>query len=729
MSFGTILSLQKDESSSLAKPEQEVNVAQTVAGKESIPEDQLKSYLKKMGLSALLGKTNKLDLLSLYKMLSSEVSEEDKSKAQKTHGSSSIKYPNPKIEKEVYPGMSYQNYPDISNAKKRINMLSEQVESNKYAGHHKKANPIEIIKSHKQVSSWSPPKPIGDIGAESPFMHSASKLESLPLTNSNKMHNPSSVIPLSHTVLHNPATIERIDYEPNLYPLSQNTILNNRNRVLTSEDLMNLTPEELHEAITAIQKSQLKHSEEIPIRKSNTLNNLASYFTNNQVQPNGIPMFQSRRDEPSYPSLEEINSSNGFQHSIRKRNLEIEDKLNHVLRYIKKRIIKNQTIIDTEKKKVNYPATHVKRNIDSLVLESLGEPEIPDGMTRLYGSATLTEIPFSQENSSNKLGVTRSDLPALDKHGIQKKGLQNFRSYKNTIEEPVIVDIPTGHIIDNHLLKPSQLNKHFLTVRNMTYDKNKEIKLSAIQISDNNKLSSSSSVTLHVSKPISLTTDSLEKQKRNLTINSVKMTSSINIKCTEGYKDCNHVENMSAFPDSKVIEETQVNESVPATFGKEPEYFSTQKITSTSTNIKHTTHPTVSKKTTQMTPTADPYKQEADETENALLSNVFSTTLQPVVNSSKTFISITAIETKHKPEISITVLNKTVNENVPLTIKPVEKNRKEESDLIFSYDKDDGGDRAPMFGGDILMTINIAEEILKYMQDQYYQATLQEVEV
>ena len=64
--------------------------------------------------------------------------------------------------------------------------------------------------------------------------------------------------------------------------------------------------------------------------------------------------------------------------------------------------------------------------------------------------------------------------------------------------------------------------------------------------------------------------------------------------------------------------------------------------------------------------------------------------------------------------------------------KPKDKEKpkpREESELIFTYDKEEGKTPAPMFGGDVMLTVDIAEELAKYAQSEANGPSLIEIEV
>lgn len=70
-----------------------------------------------------------------------------------------------------------------------------------------------------------------------------------------------------------------------------------------------------------------------------------------------------------------------------------------------------------------------------------------------------------------------------------------------------------------------------------------------------------------------------------------------------------------------------------------------------------------------------------------------------------------------------------------LTVNETEENahklghKPQESDLIFAFEKEHGENRSAMFGGDILLSADIFEELSNYMQTQTEAPSPQEVKV
>ena len=70
-----------------------------------------------------------------------------------------------------------------------------------------------------------------------------------------------------------------------------------------------------------------------------------------------------------------------------------------------------------------------------------------------------------------------------------------------------------------------------------------------------------------------------------------------------------------------------------------------------------------------------------------------------------------------------------------LTVNETEENayklgqKAKEAELIFAYEKEHGDNRSAMFGGDILLSADIFEELSNYMQTQTDAPSPQEIKV
>ena len=103
------------------------------------------------------------------------------------------------------------------------------------------------------------------------------------------------------------------------------------------------------------------------------------------------------------------------------------------------------------------------------------------------------------------------------------------------------------------------------------------------------------------------------------------------------------------------------------------------------------------------------------------LENINTTADDNLVNSKQPPI-------ENEEEIPQVVLKKlTVNETEENAYKLGQKAK--EAELIFAYEKEHGDNRSAMFGGDILLSADIFEELSNFMQTQTDAPSPQEIKV
>ena len=551
-------------------------------------------------------------------------------------------------------------------------------------------------------------------------------------------------------------------------------------------------------------KQLLNNKEMHPVGRQD----LAEFYSHSSFQPNGVPMYESRRDSTVHPQDQPVYSIypkrgvNNRYHSIRRRKRVPSESESGYSFYFPQFESLNRSFPAFQSNSEIVNASNQGKNNILRASRSYKEPKLVEffvsdtnGRERdksVHSNAKFIKAPedksfLYKHQSSNSSRLTGKNL-------LESVQFNATNSYVKKIEKPIIVDIPTGNIVKDVLHTKSKLE----------HDDYKENPNAVVAQYD----ASLPKTGMQEGSTKSVSSGALTGKAQVITDVDVRCTGE---SCPKQIPD----DVLNSKQSSKVIGETQINDGTAtkqvssmaettvkptiATTTKE----SKNKVSTTrakrattkspKTTLSTTTTTTVGTSTPNLKevmtkkmqappePTVPPIYPDIDETEP---ENEGKPQLKNI-EKNKT----DAAQQRPKPVITITVVNKTDGMSIDSTIetekkpvneqkqkenkenvtnnepsngkkkpeqkkeelnederkkleeenqgkgnqtKPKDKGKpkpREESELIFTYDKEEGKTPAPMFGGDIMLTVDIAEELTKYAQSEANGPSLIEIEV
>ena len=811
-----------------------------------------------MGLAALLGKTNQPDMMTLYKSLSSRSGEIQTVKPQILKVANSIKYEKPRVETEIKNERLLDSKAATSQKHHRpVHKEYDKVTDQKhgYTKAYDHVNTADTAFSKQYLSNperkhtggnvyWPQQKQSGDLGAESPPGQAMVKApaettselvpasETSPVVelktardNSNKRTESNSAKYLNSDIVPQsqprPASVTKIDFEPishsssiNKMPFSLHSLqdylrLLKNNNVL-SKPFPNFDPAYISMEPNQRQNGYLKNKQLLNNKEMHPVGrqDLAEFYSHSSFQPNGVPMYESRRDSTVHPQDQPVYSIypkrgvNNRYHSIRRRKRVPSESESGYSFYFPQFESLNRSFPAFQSNSEIVNASNQGKNNILRASRSYKEPKLVEffvsdtnGRERgksVHSNAKFIKAPedksfLYKHQSSNSSSLTGKNL-------LESVQFNATNSYVKKIEKPIIVDIPTGNIVKDVLHTKSKLE----------HDDYKENPNAVVAQYD----ASLPKTGMQEGSTKSVSSGALTGKAKVITDVDVRCTGE---SCPKQIPD----DVLNSKQSSKVIGETQINDGTAtkqvssmaettvkptiATTTKE----SKNKVSTTrakrattkspKTTLSTTTTTTVGTSTPNLKevmtkkmqappePTVPPIYPDIDETEP---ENEGKPQLKNI-EKNKT----DAAQQRPKPVITITVVNKTDGMSIDSTIetekkpvneqkqkenkenvtnnepsngkkkpeqkkeelnederkkleeenqgkgnqtKPKDKGKpkpREESELIFTYDKEEGKTSAPMFGGDIMLTVDIAEELTKYAQSEANGPSLIEIEV
>ena len=820
--------------------------------KENLSSSQMKNYLRKMGLAALLGKTNQPDMMTLYKSLSSRPSEIETVKPQTLKSANSIKYEKPRVEPEIKNERLLDSKPASSQKHHRpFHKEYDKVTDHKH-GYTKAYD--HVVAAHTAFSKqylgnperkhtggdvyWPQQKQSGDLGAESPPGQALVKApaettselvpasETSPVVelktardNPNKRiesksgkHLNSDIIPYFQP---RPVSVTKVDFEPisrsasiNKMPFSLHSLqdylrLLKNNNVL-SKPFPNYDPAYISMEPNQRQNGYLKNNQLLSHKEMHPVGrqDLAEFYSHSSFQPNGVPMYESRRDSTAHPQDQPVYSIysklgiNNRYHSIRRRKRVQSDRESGYSFYFPQFESLNHSFPAFQGSSEITNGSNQGKNNVLRVSRSYKEPKlveffVSDTNRKGRGTPVHSNVKFIKAPEDKNVLYKHQSSHAnslTGKHLLQSGQFNATNSYVKKIEKPIIVDIPTGNIVKDVLHTKSELEHEDYKENPNAVVTQYDASLPKTEMQEEStKLVSSGTLT-----------------------GKVKVATDVNVRC-KGESCPKQIPDdvLNSKQSSKVIGETQINDGTatkqvpsmgettakPTIVTTTKETFILKRVTTKSPKTTPSTNTTTTVETSTPNlkevitkkmqappePTVPPVYPDIDETEP---ENEGKPQLKSVEKN-----NTDQTQQRPKPVITITVVNKTDGMSIDSTIetekkpvneekqkenkgnatnnepsngkkkpeqkeeesnkderkkleeenqgkgnrtKPKDKEKpkpREESELIFTYDKEEGKTPAPMFGGDIMLTVDIAEELAKYAQSEANGPSLIEIEV
>lgn len=811
-----------------------------------------------MGLAALLGKTNQPDMMTLYKSLSSRSGEIQTVKPQILKVANSIKYEKPRVETEIKnerlldskAATSQKHYRPVH---KEYDKVTDQKHGYTKAYDH--VNTADTAFSKQYLSNperkhtggnvyWPQQKQSGDLGAESPPGQAMVKApaettselvpasETSPVVelktardNSNKRTESNSAKYLNSDIVPHfqprPASVTKIDFEPishsssiNKMPFSLHSLqdylrLLKNNNVL-SKPFPNFDPAYISMEPNQRQNGYLKNKQLLNNKEMHPVGrqDLAEFYSHSSFQPNGVPMYESRRDSTVHPQDQPVYSIypkrgvNNRYHSIRRRKRVPSESESGYSFYFPQFESLNRSFPAFQSNSEIVNASNQGKNNILRASRSYKEPKLVEffvsdtnGRERgksVHSNAKFIKAPedksfLYKHQSSNSSSLTGKNL-------LESVQFNATNSYVKKIEKPIIVDIPTGNIVKDVLHTKSKLEHDDYKENPNAVVAQYDASLPKTGMQEGSTKSVSSGALTGKAKVITgvdvrCTGESCPKQIPDDVLNSKQSSKVIGETQINDGTATKQVSNMA---------ETTVKPTIATTTKESKNKVSTTRAKrattkSPKTTLSTTTTTTVGTSTPNLKevmtkkmqappePTVPPIYPDIDETEP---ENEGKPQLKNI-EKNKT----DAAQQRPKPVITITVVNKTDGMSIDSTIetekkpvneqkqkenkenvtnnepsngkkkpeqkkeesnederkkleeenqgkgnqtKPKDKGKpkpREESELIFTYDKEEGKTSAPMFGGDIMLTVDIAEELTKYAQSEANGPSLIEIEV
>ena len=811
-----------------------------------------------MGLAALLGKTNQPDMMTLYKSLSSRSGEIQTVKPQILKVANSIKYEKPRVETEIKnerlldskAATSQKHYRPVH---KEYDKVTDQKHGYTKAYDH--VNTADTAFSKQYFSNperkhtggnvyWPQQKQSGDLGAESPPGQAMVKApaettselvpasETSPVVelktardNSNKRTESNSAKYLNSDIVPHfqprPASVTKIDFEPishsssiNKMPFSLHSLqdylrLLKNNNVL-SKPFPNFDPAYISMEPNQRQNGYLKNKQLLNNKEMHPVGrqDLAEFYSHSSFQPNGVPMYESRRDSTVHPQDQPVYSIypkrgvNNRYHSIRRRKRVPSESESGYSFYFPQFESLNRSFPAFQSNSEIVNASNQGKNNILRASRSYKEPKLVEffvsdtnGRERgksVHSNAKFIKAPedksfLYKHQSSNSSSLTGKNL-------LESVQFNATNSYVKKIEKPIIVDIPTGNIVKDVLHTKSKLEHDDYKENPNAVVAQYDASLPKTGMQEGSTKSVSSGALTGKAKVITgvdvrCTGESCPKQIPDDVLNSKQSSKVIGETQINDGTATKQVSNMA---------ETTVKPTIATTTKESKNKVSTTRAKrattkSPKTTLSTTTTTTVGTSTPNLKevmtkkmqappePTVPPIYPDIDETEP---ENEGKPQLKNI-EKNKT----DAAQQRPKPVITITVVNKTDGMSIDSTIetekkpvneqkqkenkenvtnnepsngkkkpeqkkeesnederkkleeenqgkgnqtKPKDKGKpkpREESELIFTYDKEEGKTSAPMFGGDIMLTVDIAEELTKYAQSEANGPSLIEIEV
>lgn len=882
-SFQTINNLGGTENEALRQmndDSNEVKVINSINNKETLSGDTLKSSLRKMGLSALLGKTNSPDMMSLYNKLTGEEetavfskpvlapTSEVNSPKQKSNNQPH-KPTHVRINSKVLPRPITYEYDHVSDETSNRDWTSSK-----------------LTNTHNQNPNnafWSKPKPIPNIYTQ--IMPSPD----IPYPVSQQTTNIKIKSPYDDIIPQNarPANIANINYQHHSFinPPPSETMATNNDNIAPSANTATsgwqsqgyfLSPENQFKYDTyrrdnfpkpntygylgdAPMSTVLDFTQNFPNslkrrrrdqkewdhgilksfddkNNSNFLDNGLDQVENKTSFSNSTLSTTSRNSSVTHDDYIDLFNSEDEESVDQqatpakldpvKMLLELED---IYLRPYHKKTVHNRTEDQQKKKRRDVftldiePFTKNDGIVDTLGRRRREAIDVSDDdgeeMLNILGTAEIAEL----ESPNNKNGSPNSpkrivSITARPSKISVVKHNRNLVSNRENIETTSHRIYPTFKLSKNH-----DHNRHRHSKKQQTTESaikallngKKETLQSPSKQKDVNFMSlkrpfletkfeelNGDSLKLQSAKVISQGSANISKDYAAFS-NSIVHTNVSIEKCKSGKeKDCNYLtipdDNVDRFhskPDSKVVQELQMPEPTKSLFPSEihptlilhhstkpippspdfdydddiePEVFQTTprppvvKIVkkpkvhvSTQNKIKvvskkprpeisitvlnktvvtignHTVHPpdttpsttaaatTTTSNTTKTTPATS-----TTATPTTTTTAITSTTSSTATPTTATITSTTTTTHKSKPA-DIVEIDIEVNKHNATTTTPTPHLK--ENDL-FIYEKEGGKEQyAPMFGGDIMLAIDISEELVKYIHRDN-EVSLQEIE-
>ena len=826
--------------------------------KENLSSDQMKNYLRKMGLAALLGKTNQPDMMTLYKSLSSRPSEIQTVKPQILKGATTIKYEKPRVESEIKNERLLDSKPATSQKHHRpVHKEYDKVTDYKHgypkAYHHVTSTDTAFSKQYlsnperKHTGGnvyWPQQKQSGDLGAESPPgqamvkapVETTSELvpasETSPVAelktardNSNKRIESKSAKYLNSEIVPyfqpRPASVTKIDFEPisrsssiNKMPFSLHS-LQDYLRLLKNNNVLSKPFPSYDPAYISMEPNQrqngylknnqlLNHKEMHPVGRQD----LAEFYSHSSFQPNGVPMYENRRDSTAHPQDQPVYSTypkrgiNNRYHSIRRRKRWQSDSESGYSFYFPQFESLNRSFPAFQGNSETANASNQGKNNILRVSRSYKEPKlveffVSDTNGQERGTSVHSNVKFikAPEDKSFLYKNESSNANSLTgKHLLQSGQFNATNLYVKKIEKPIIVDIPTGNIVKDVVHTKSKLEHEDYKENPNAVVAQYDTSLPKTEMQEGSTTSASSGT---------------------LT-GKAKVITDVNVRCTgEGCPKQIPDDILKSKQSSKVIGETQINDgtatkqvSIMAETTVKPTIVTTTKESKNKVSTTRAKRATTKSPETTLSTTATTTVGTSTSTSKEVITKKVQATPEPTVppiypdidetepeNEGKPQLknieknNTAATQQRPKPVITITVVNKTNGMSIDSTIetekkpvneekqkeskenvtnnepsnekkkpgqkkkeskederkkleeenlgkgnrtKPKDKEKpkpREESELIFTYDKEEGKTPAPMFGGDIMLTVDIAEELAKYAQSEANGPSLIEIEV